>query len=50
MIRHLSLGDTRCYTALIKGGYSSETGKRMAPVQAPVKFFNMDLTRPGDSF
>lgn len=37
------------YTAVIKGGHYEETGERLMPGQAPVKIFNMQLTRVGDS-
>ncbi len=40
---------TMRYTAVIKDGHFSETGERMVPGQPPVKFFNMELTRLGDS-
>lgn len=40
---------TMRYTAVIKHGHFSETGERMVPGQPPVKFFNMELTRLGDS-
>ncbi|MEO6801446.1 MAG: hypothetical protein ABI178_16030 [Rhodanobacter sp.] len=40
---------TMRYTAVIKNGQFNETGERVVPGQAPVKFFNMELTRLGDS-
>lgn len=40
---------TMRYTAVIKNDHFSETGERLVPGQAPVKFFNMELTRLGDS-
>lgn len=40
---------TMRYTAVIKDGHFSETGERIAPGEPPVKFFNMELTRVGDS-
>jgi len=37
------------YTALIKGGTWNEVGDRIVPGQDPVRFFEMNLTRVGDS-
>jgi hypothetical protein len=37
------------YTAVIKGGKWKETGDRIVPGRDPVKFFEMNLVRVGDS-
>jgi hypothetical protein len=37
------------YTAVIKDGVLKEVGDRIAPGQDPVRFFEMNLTRIGDS-
>jgi len=37
------------YTAVIKGGAWKEVGDRITPGKDPVRFFEMDLTRVGDT-
>jgi hypothetical protein len=37
------------YTAVIKGGSWNEVGDRIAKGQEPVRFFEMNLTRVGDT-
>jgi hypothetical protein len=37
------------YTAVIKDGTLREVGDRIAPDKAPVRFFEMNLTRVGDT-
>ena len=37
------------YTATIKDGAWKEVGERIAPGQAPVQFFEMNLKRVGDT-
>jgi len=37
------------YTAVVKDGTWTEVGDRLVPGQAPVRFFEMKLTRVGDS-
>ncbi len=37
------------YTAVVKDGVWHEVGDRIAPGQEPVRFFEMRLTRVGDS-
>ena len=37
------------YTAVIKGGTLKEVGDRLAPGKAPVRFFEMTLTRVGET-
>jgi hypothetical protein len=37
------------YTATVKDGAWKEVGERVAPGQAPVQFFEMNLKRVGDT-
>jgi hypothetical protein len=37
------------YTAVVKDGTWTEVGDRIAPGREPVRFFEMKLTRVGDS-
>lgn len=37
------------YTSTIRGTHFQESGERIGPARAPVKIFDMQLTRVGDN-